>query len=300
VAWSELEQHLARHPVLRARDFPELRGSIRTARAAGRLTAVLPGIYARAEVADRLEVRAAAAMACAPDGVIVGTAALALVLPAEVITSVVDVACPTRHVDGAGIRFSRRKCPAAWVVDRPGLRLAHPAMAAIDVAAADGGSAIDLVLRRRLASLEQLRTAMADVPGRIGNRRRAEVILDSRDEPWSQGERLLHRLLRAGGLTGWRSNHPIAVGPGRTYFADVAFPSVRWLVEVDGWAAHGTRDAFAEDRRRQNLLELAGWRCLRFTWADLVDDPERVLDEIRHAVGFRVGAESDARWRTGR
>ncbi len=284
--------------MLRARDFPNLRGSIRSARAAGRLIAVLPGIYARADTADRLEVLAAAAMACAPDGVIVGTAALALVLPADVNASVVDVACRTRHVDGVRIRFSRRTYPGEWVVDRSGIRLAHPATAAIDLAADDGGSAIDLVLRRRLASLAQLRTALADMPGRAGNRRRAEVMLDSRDEPWSRGERLLHRLLRAGGFTGWRSNHPIQVGEGRTYFADVAFPSARWLIEVDGWATHGTRSAFAEDRRRQNLLELAGWRCLRFTWADLVDEPERVLGEIRSAIGNGARAESDARWRS--
>ena len=173
--------------MLRARDFPNLRGSIRSARAAGRLIAVLPGIYARADVADRLEVLAAAAMACAPGGMIVGTAALALVLPADVNTSVVDVACRTRHVDGVRIRYSRRTYPGGWVVDRSGIRLAHPAMAAIDVAADDVGWAIDLVLRRRLASLAQLRTALADLPGRAGNRRRAEVVLDSRDEPWSRG-----------------------------------------------------------------------------------------------------------------
>jgi very-short-patch-repair endonuclease len=285
VAWSELEQQLHHHGVLRARDFPHLRGSIRSARATGRLIGVLPGIYARAEVADRLDVLTAAALACAPDGIVVRTAALALVLPADVSTSVVDVACRTRHVDGVGIRFSRRTYPADWVVEQSGVRLLHPAMAAIDLAADDEGSAIDLVLRTRLASLAQLRSAMDDLPGRTGNHRRAEVILDSRDEPWSRGERLLHRLLRSGGFTGWRTNHRIDVGQGRTYFADVAFPAARWLIEVDGFSVHGNRNAFTEDRRRQNLLELAGWRCLRFTWADLVDEPARVLKEIRLAIG---------------
>ena len=87
--------------------------------------------------------------------------------------------------------------------------------------------------------------------------------------------------------------------PDRPYFADVAFPSARWLIEVDGWAAHGTRTAFTEDRRRQNLLELAGWRCLRFTWADLADEPARVLGEIRFAIGSSRRARSDASSRLG-
>jgi very-short-patch-repair endonuclease len=286
VTWSELDHQLRQHAVLRARDVPRLRGSIGSARAAGRLVSVLPGIYARTDVSDRLDVLVAAAMACAPDGVIVGIAALALALPSDVIASMVDVACRTRHVDGARIHFSRRAFPDEWVVERSGgVRMAHPAMAAIDLAAGDEGSSIDLVLRRRLATLEHLRTALRALPGRTGNQRRAQVVLDSRDEPWSQGERVLHRLLRAGGLTGWRTNHPVQVGNGRTYFADVAFPSARWLIEVDGFAVHGTMTAFTEDRRRQNLLELAGWRCLRFTWRDLVDEPARVLHEIRCAVG---------------
>ena len=300
MTWSELEQQLPHHGVLRARDFPHLRGSIRSARAAGRLMAVLPGIYARAETSDQLDVLAAAAMVCAPDGVIVRTAALALVLPADVSATVVEVACRTTHVDGARIHFCRRAYPEEWVVERSGMRVADPALAAVDLAASDGGAAIDLVLRRRLSTLARLRTALVDLPGRAGNRTRAEVMLDSRDEPWSQGERLLHRQLRAGGITGWRTNHPVAVGSGRTYFADVAFPSERWLIEVDGWGAHGTRSAFTEDRRRQNLLELAGWRCLRFTWADLVDEPTRVLHEIRCAIGASPRAETDARSRSRR
>jgi very-short-patch-repair endonuclease len=286
VTWSDLEYQLGQSAVLRARELPHLRGSLREARAAGRLVCVLPGLYARPEASRRLDVLAAAAMACAPDGVIMGTVALALALPIDVCAATVEVACRTSHVDGAHIRFSRRAFPDEWVVERSGgVRLVHPAMAAIDLAAADEGSSIDLVLRRRLATLEQLRAALCALPGRAGNQRRAQVVLDSRDEPWSQGERVLHRLLRAGGLTGWRTNHPIHAGAGRTYFADVAFPSARWLIEVDGWAAHGTMTAFTEDRRRQNLLELAGWRCLRFTWADLVDEPERVLREIRRALG---------------
>lgn len=51
---------------------------------------------------------------------------------------------------------------------------------------------------------------------------------------------------------------------------DVAWPAARLAVELDGWEAHKTRDAFQRDRTRSNDLQAAGWTVLRFTHADVV------------------------------
>ena len=66
---------------------------------------------------------------------------------------------------------------------------------------------------------------------------------------------------------------------------DIAFPTERLAVEVDGWAWHHDRDRFERDRSRQNALVLAGWTVLRFTWADLTEDPTRVVVVVRAALG---------------
>lgn len=54
----------------------------------------------------------------------------------------------------------------------------------------------------------------------------------------------------------------------------------RLVIEVDGYAYHSGDDRFQRDRTKQNALLAAGWRVLRFTWADLVDRPDTVLARI--------------------
>ena len=56
---------------------------------------------------------------------------------------------------------------------------------------------------------------------------------------------------------------------GRHFRLDFAWPAERVFVEVDGIEFHSTPQQVAKDRQRQNLLVLAGWTPLRFTYADL-------------------------------
>ena len=65
---------------------------------------------------------------------------------------------------------------------------------------------------------------------------------------------------------------------------DLLFRQARLVVEVDGWRAHSSRQAFETDRRRQNRLINAGYLVLRFTWDDLTRRPAQVLAEIRRAL----------------
>jgi very-short-patch-repair endonuclease len=55
-------------------------------------------------------------------------------------------------------------------------------------------------------------------------------------------------------------------------------------VELDGWGAHATRRAFQQDRERGNALELAGWRLLRFTWADVTRRPDETAACVARAL----------------
>lgn len=43
-------------------------------------------------------------------------------------------------------------------------------------------------------------------------------------------------------------------------------------------------DRFVNDRRRQNALVNLHWTVLRFTWHDLVDRPDGVVNENRTAL----------------
>ena len=66
---------------------------------------------------------------------------------------------------------------------------------------------------------------------------------------------------------------------------DVLFRRERVVLEVDGWAAHGGREAFEANRVRHNALVLAGYSVLHVTWRQLQDDPEWVLACVRAAIG---------------
>jgi very-short-patch-repair endonuclease len=118
--------------------------------------------------------------------------------------------------------------------------------------------------------------------GRRGASAAGHLLRAAADRADSAAERLLVRILRDGGVTGWVLGHPF--GPWRI---DLAFPERKVAVEVDGWAWHVDPDRFRADRRKQNALVRAGWDPLRFTWHDLDQRPSAVLTEIRATVQGR-------------
>jgi very-short-patch-repair endonuclease len=63
---------------------------------------------------------------------------------------------------------------------------------------------------------------------------------------------------------------------------------VSLVVFIDGFAYHSDQEAFQRDRTQQNLLELIGWRYLRFTYRDLIDHPVSVVDQVRRALSPSV------------
>jgi very-short-patch-repair endonuclease len=73
---------------------------------------------------------------------------------------------------------------------------------------------------------------------------------------------------------------------------DFAYVDRMIAIEVDGHEAHGTPQAMAKDLARQNELVLLGWTVLRFTWHQVVKQPEQVAKTllVTLASGIRTGA----------
>lgn len=168
-----------------------------------------------------------------------------------------------------------------------GIRVAPPVHCAVELAAEDGGEVLVEMLRKRLVAPAQLLEAASCFSGSPGNQRRARVVRAALDNPWSIGELKLHDLLRAAGIRGWVANRPLRIR-GRLVFPDVRFPAQRLVLEFDGEAVHGDHAQFEDDRRRQNLLVLEGYRVLRFTWEMVVRHPEEVIAIIREALSRRA------------
>ncbi len=198
----------------------------------------------------------------------------------------------------------RSRVVRARYVTHPGMRSAHaggvrvarPADAALDLIRLLPSDEAIAVAQRALQlgtlTLGHMTSAQARLVGTSGNAQLARIVAALGEGTRSEGERRLVRLLRAHSITGWQANLPVRVG-GRSRLLDVAFPELRLAIEFDGAAFHTDAARFQDDRRRQNDLVAAGWTVLRFTWADLTDRPDEVIDRIRAAL---LRAESGG-WR---
>jgi very-short-patch-repair endonuclease len=62
---------------------------------------------------------------------------------------------------------------------------------------------------------------------------------------------------------------------------DFVWPQHRLIVEVDGYETHGTRQSFEADRARDRALQVAGWRVVRVTWRELLEQPAQLARGLR-------------------
>ena len=76
---------------------------------------------------------------------------------------------------------------------------------------------------------------------------------------------------------------PIRTPVGSLLRLDVAFPSVWFAIECDGFGFHRDRRSFERDRERWRLIQQAGWRLTWVTRRRLRDDLPGLIEEIREA-----------------
>jgi very-short-patch-repair endonuclease len=195
---------------------------------------------------------------------------------------VVEVTVP-RDSNGRcrdGSRVRRRDLKAADVVERRDLRVTELSLTVVEAAVRQRGGAMimDSALQRSV-ELRALWHAHLRNKGRYGSPAARRLLQAAEDNAHSEAERSLIRMLRAAKITGWKANYPVA-----GYRVDVGFPKQKVALEVDGFAFHSDSEDFHQDRKRQNVIALAGWQVLRFTWLDLIEYPDRVIAEIERAI----------------
>ena len=89
------------------------------------------------------------------------------------------------------------------------------------------------------------------------------------------------RMVQAG-ITGFTCQRVLTGHDGRYVLrVDFCFEAAQLVVEADGarWHPDGLLV-----RGKDNDLAAAGWRVLRFTWAEVVHEPARVLALVMAAV----------------
>ena len=96
-----------------------------------------------------------------------------------------------------------------------------------------------------------------------------ESLPAGRKSPRTWGyERMLAAQLETAGITGYEREYRWL--EGRKYRADLAFPKIRLLVEIDG-EAHRIKGRFHSDIKKSQAALLAGWRLLRVSTGQVRD-----------------------------
>ena len=98
------------------------------------------------------------------------------------------------------------------------------------------------------------------------------------------------------------SVEPQVVVKDSTFWArvDLADESLRMVIEAESFEFHGSRKAFDRDCRRYNSLVIREWLVLRFTWEQVMFEPELVAETLRALVAPPPPATRRLRQRTTR
>ncbi len=156
-----------------------------------------------------------------------------------------------------------------------------------DLAAVSSVDVVEHALREsaylRLHDRRSLPDLLARYPRRRGTTTVRECLWRRRNLPAGRARSWLELeflpFLRRNGLPRPRLNVWLEVG-GRSIQVDCLWPG-DVVVELDGFAAHGTRVAFREDRARDRRLRVAGYGVTRIAPEQLEDEPEALAADLR-------------------
>jgi hypothetical protein len=188
-----------------------------------------------------------------------------------------------------GVAVRRAALGPDEVVNVRGMRATSPLRTLRDLAArlsvSEAVVVVDMALHARLASLAELKALCVARAGGFGVANLRRVVSYAEPATESPMESRLRMVLVLGGLPRPQAqislfdkhNRPL----GRP---DLYYPDHRLGIEYDG-GVH--RLSLAEDNRRQNRLLAAGIRLLRFTAADVYQNPDLVTTQVRTMLASR-------------
>lgn len=255
----------------------------------GRLRRLYRGVYLVGPIAPPHAYATAAVFACG-DGAVLSHRSAAHVwelLPYPAHQRMPHVTVAKSNVESRrGIRVHRvTHLDHRDVTRRHRIPIVTPPRALLDLAAVVGGRELERALAeahaRRLVTDGALDAVLARNGRRAGTGKLRAVVhgAESPALTRSDAEERLLELIRASDLP-----HPevnVRLGP---YEVDFLWREAYLVVEVDGYRFHSSRLAFERDRHRDAELHARGYRVIRVTWRQLVEEPEAVIARLGRAL----------------
>jgi predicted transcriptional regulator of viral defense system len=193
-----------------------------------------------------------------------------------------------RYRQDAGVICHAAELPDRHVTKLYGLPVTTVARTVIDIARTttflEGVVAADSALYERHASKSDLRRVLADCERWPGTSQARQVTEFADGLAESVLESCARVLFREHGLPPPELQVHIS-GADRTVIARVDF---FWrhhgvIAEADGLLKYDSGDKAIAERRRDRLLQEAGFEVIHITWRELFSDPARVAGRIRQA-----------------
>jgi hypothetical protein len=171
------------------------------------------------------------------------------------------------------------------------LPITVPVQTALDIAATDDFEAavviLDSALRSKQVTVRKLRARFSSSSRHgVVAARRALASADRASGSVAESEARL--LFAREGLPAPVSQFVVRASGRFVARLDFTWEEALLAVEIDGFKYHSAAGDFQSDRTKQNAVQLEGWLVLRFTVADIRDNPHLVVAQIRRALGRLV------------
>jgi very-short-patch-repair endonuclease len=247
-----------------------------------RLIPLHRGVYALGHDALKREAHwLAAVLACGPGGVLSHASAAAHWGIRQSAAANVDVTVPARsgRTRRKGIRIHRSsRLSNEETTVHEGIPTTTVARTLLDLADALPTQSLERTIAEaeylRLLDMTSLIAVVDDNPGRRGKR----VLEMAQAEPeWTRSE-LEQRFLEM--VTRRDLPKPVVGATVEGYEVDFLWPVDKLIVELDGFAAHGTRAGFERDRVRDRRLVRKGFRTIRLTARGLLYDEDAIAADL--------------------
>jgi hypothetical protein len=227
----------------------------------------------------------AAVLACGPEAVLSHRAAAYLWQLVDTWEEPIDVTAPNRR-GRSPTGVAAHRDGSLQPIDKTslhGIRCTSVARTLLDFA----GVEPEWKVRKAVAEAEVLRildrTRLQGLLKRSRRRRgvaRLRLILDTihpqTKRTRSELERLFLEMCVRAKVPQPEVNVWLPAPDGKRYQADFLWRDARRIIEADSRRFHDTDSSFLSDRKRQQQLELAGWRVSRCTWEEVEQEPRRL------------------------
>jgi very-short-patch-repair endonuclease len=203
----------------------------------------------------------------------------------------IDVTVPGRRRPQPGIVWHTSPLPPDEVTRLDGIPITTVARTLLDLATVLDrhrlAKAINEAEARHLTDSTSLPALLERYPRRRGTVSLRAIMAEKRvglDIPRNALEIEFLSLIDRYRLPRPEVNAWLMVG-GRSFEIDCLWRAERLIVELDGLAVHRTVSAFEADRERDRVLIAHGWRVIRVTWRQLIDDSDALACDLRAALG---------------